>query len=229
LDLMYHGWDESKQMAWADKNTGLSPEVWARAMGWYAMALVDVLDWVPETRIQHALLVGTLQRVMTGIVQYQDPANGLWWQVLDKGPMRMVIQPQGGQDFVLAKAMAGNFPEASASCMFVYALAKGVRKGYLSDNYGAKSILLDKWEIYAQRGWEGIQKQFVTTDANGLMALNGTVKVGGLGGTPYRSGSYEYYVGEKTQANDAKGAGAFLLAGSEMEQARTELIVRRPK
>ena len=73
----------------------------------------------------------------------------------------------------------------------------------------------------AERGWEGIQKQFVTTGADGLMVLNGTVKVGGLGGTPYRSGSFEYYVGEKTGANDAKGIGAFLLAGSEMEQAAT--------
>ena len=76
-------------------------------------------------------------------------------------------------------------------------------------------------EAVAKRGWEGIQKQFVTTGADGLMVLNGTVKVGGLGGTPYRSGTFEYYVGEKTGANDAKGVGAFLLAGSEMEQAPT--------
>ena len=98
--------------------------------------------------------------------------------------------------------------------MFVYSLAKGVRMGYLPQSY----------ETNARRGWEGIQKQFVTTGADGLMALNGTVKVGGLGGTPYRSGSYEYYVGEKTGTNDSKGIGAFLLAGSEMEQAATEAL-----
>jgi unsaturated rhamnogalacturonyl hydrolase len=91
--------------------------------------------------------------------------------------------------------------------MFVYALAKGVREGLLP-------IALD---ASATHGWEGIQKQFVSTGTDGLMVLNGTVKVGGLGGTPYRSGSYEYYVGEKTGANDAKGIGAFLLAGSELE------------
>jgi unsaturated rhamnogalacturonyl hydrolase len=91
--------------------------------------------------------------------------------------------------------------------MFVYSLAKGVRMGYLPKSY----------EANAKRGWEGIQKQFVSTGTDGLMVLNGTVKVGGLGGTPYRSGSYEYYVGEKTGANDAKGIGAFLLAGSELE------------
>jgi unsaturated rhamnogalacturonyl hydrolase len=98
--------------------------------------------------------------------------------------------------------------------MFVYALAKGVRLGYLPQSF----------EKNARRGWEGIQKQFVTTGADGLMVLHGTVKVGGLGGTPYRSGSYGYYVGEKTQVNDAKGVGAFLLAGSEMEQAATEAL-----
>src|SRR5580704_7614101 len=105
----------------------------------------------------------------------------------------------------------GNYLEASASCMFVYSLAKGVRMGYLPQSYVAN----------AKRGWEGTQKQFVTTGADGLMVLDGTVKVGGLGGKPYRSGTFEYYVGEKTGVNDAKGIGAFLLAGSEMEQAPT--------
>ncbi len=194
--LLKHGWDESKEMAWADKQTGLSPEVWARAMGWYAMALVDVLDWMPVDHPQRGAVIAALNRTATAVVKFQDAKTGLWWQVMDKG----------GQ--------AGNYPEASASCMFVYALAKGVRMGYLPQSD----------ESAARRGWEGIQKTFVTTGADGLMVLNGTVKVGGLGGKPYRSGSYEYYIGEKTQANDAKGVGAFLLAGSEMEQAATESL-----
>ena len=191
--LMKHGWDESKQMAWADKTTGLSPEVWARAMGWYAMALVDVLDWFPKDHPQRKALIAALNRTDAAVVKYQDAKSGLWWQVMDKGD-----EP-------------GNYLEASASCMFVYSLAKGVRMGYLPPSYAE----------YARRGWEGIQKQFVARGADGLTVLNGTVKVGGLGGMPYRSGSYEYYVGEKTGANDAKGIGAFLLAGSEMEQAPT--------
>jgi unsaturated rhamnogalacturonyl hydrolase len=194
--LLKHGWDESKTMAWADKTTGLSPEVWARAMGWYAMAVVDVLDWMPVDHPQRGALVAALNRTAAAVVKFQDTKTGLWWQVMDRG------------------GEAGNYPEASASCMFVYALAKGVRMGYLPQS--------DEGAV--RRGWEGIQKTFVTTGADGLMVLNGTVKVGGLGGTPYRSGSYGYYVGEKTQVNDAKGVGAFLLAGSEMEQAATEAL-----
>jgi len=194
--LMRHGLDESKQMPWADKTTGLSPEVWARAMGWYAMALVDVLDWFPLDHPQRPALIAALNRTMAAAVKYQDSTTGLWWQVMDKG------------------GKPGNYTEASASSMFVYALAKGVRMGYLPQSY----------EANARHGWEGIQKAFVSTGPDGLMVLNGTVKVGGLGGTPYRSGTFDYYVGEKTIANDAKGIGAFLLAGSEMAQAPTEAL-----
>ena len=192
--LLRHGWDESKQMKWADATTGLSPEVWARAMGWYAMALVDVLDWMPANHAQRAALVAALNRTATAVVAYQDKKTGLWWQVMDRG------------------GRPGNYTEASASSMFVYALAKGVRMGYLPQDY----------EAHARRGWEEIQKAFISTGPDGLMVLNGTVKVGGLGGTPYRSGKFDYYVGEKTIANDAKGVGAFLLAGSEMALASTK-------
>jgi unsaturated rhamnogalacturonyl hydrolase len=192
--LLRHGWDESRQMKWADATTGLSPEVWARAMGWYAMALVDVLDWIPTDHPQRAALVSAMNRTAAAVVAYQDKKTGLWWQVMDKG------------------GTPGNYTEASASSMFVYALAKGVRMGYLPQSY----------EANARHGWEGIQKAFVSTGTDGLMVLNGTVKVGGLGGTPYRSGTFDYYVGEKTIANDAKGVGAFLLAGSEMARASTK-------
>ncbi|MGD0445224.1 MAG: glycoside hydrolase family 88 protein [Edaphobacter sp.] len=232
--LLKHGWDESKTMAWADKGDGLSPEVWSRAVGWYCMALVDVLDWMPKDHPQRAALVEVLRRTMVGVVEYQDHETGLWWQVMNRAPSRgnfhtMGQQPNGppltvdgaratgGSQASHGDAMTGegewndNYPEASASCMFVYSLAKGVRMGYLPQSD----------EANAKRGWEGVQKQFVTTGSDGLMVLNGTVKVGGLGGTPYRSGTYEYYVGEKTQANDSKGIGAFLLAGSEMEQVTT--------
>jgi unsaturated rhamnogalacturonyl hydrolase len=202
--LMKHGWDESKMMPWADKTTGLSPEAWARAMGWYAMALVDVLDWFPKDHPQRAALIAALNRTDAAVVKYQDARSGLWWQVMDR--------PEDLGRHV--GASQSNYFEASASCMFVYSLAKGVRMGYLPQSY----------EANAKSGWEGIQKQFVVTGADGLMVLNGTVKVGGLGGTPYRSGSYEYYIGEKTGVNDSKGIGAFLLAGSEMKQAPTEAL-----
>ena len=159
--LMRHGWDESKEMAWADKSTGLSPEVWGRAMGWYAMALVDVLDWMPADHPQRGAVIAALSRTAAAAVKFQDVKTGLWWQVMDKG----------GQ--------AGNYPEASASCMFVYALAKGVRMGVLPPRY----------EENAVRGWAGVQLHFVKPNGT----FSGTVKVAGLGGTPYRSGTYDYY------------------------------------
>jgi len=194
--LLRHGWDESRQMKWADPQTGLSPEAWGRAMGWYAMALVDVLDWFPADHPQRPELVRALNRIAKSAIAYQDKKTGLWWQVLD----------QGGRK--------GNFTEASASCMFTYALAKGVRMGYLP-----QADL-----VAAKRAWSAIQATFVKTGADGLTSLEGTVKVGGLGGSPYRSGTFDYYIGEQTRTNDAKGIGAFLLAGSEMAQAPTEAL-----
>ena len=185
--LLRHGWDESHKMPWADPLTGLSPEAWARADGWYAMALVDVLDWIPAGHPQRPLLIEALRRTMAAVVKYQDKATGLWWQVMDKGEA------------------AGNYLEASASCMFVDALAKGVRLGYLP-----------KWDgVAADRGWEGIQARFVRAGADGPV-LTGTVRVGGLGGKPYRSGSYAYYVGETVQEDDPKGVGSYLKAGVEV-------------
>jgi unsaturated rhamnogalacturonyl hydrolase len=105
----------------------------------------------------------------------------------------------------------GNYLEASASCMFTYALAKGVRLGYLPRAD----------EAAAKKGWAGIQRQFVEVGADGGMVLHGTVKVGGLGGTPYRSGDYAYYLKEAVVDGDRKGIGPFLMAGAEMEQAST--------
>lgn len=194
--LLRHGWDESKQMKWADPKTGLSPEAWGRAMGWYAMALVDVLDWFPADHPDRPELVRALNRTAKAIVTYQDKKTGLWYQVLDKNSAK------------------GNFTEASASCMFVYSLSKGVRMGYLPQAD----------ESAVRRGWSAIQATFVTTAPDGPTYLNGTVKVGGLGGSPYRSGTFDYYIGEKTITNDAKGVGAFLLAGSEMAQTATEAL-----
>jgi unsaturated rhamnogalacturonyl hydrolase len=198
--LLKHGWDESKQMPWADKTSGLSPEVWGRAMGWYCMALVDVLDWFPpssdQSHPQRAALIAALNRTMAAVVKVQDAKTGLWWQVMthDSEP--------------------GNFFEASASCMFTYALAKGVRIG----------LLPQADEANAKRGWEGIQKQFIVTGPDGTLILQSTVKVGGLGGTPYRAGDFDYYIHEPVVDQDKKGVGAFLLAGSEMEQAATQSL-----
>jgi len=186
--LLYHGWDESRKQRWADPTTGRSPNFWARAMGWYAMALVETLDYFPSKHPQRAELIAILNRLAPAIAKYQERSSGLWYQVMDKAGEKV------------------NYPESSAACMFVYALAKGVRKGYLAKSYMKT----------AGAGYRGILKEFVKTDTAGRFNLEGTVAVAGLGGNPYRDGSYEYYVGEKVVTNDPKGIGAFLLAGTEM-------------
>jgi unsaturated rhamnogalacturonyl hydrolase len=191
--LLYHGWDESKQQRWADPQTGHSPNFWARAMGWYAVALVDTLDYFPKDHPQRAELLAILKRLAAAIEKYQDPKSGLWYDVLDKGKEK------------------GNYFEASASSMFVYALAKAVREGYLPASY---------FKV-AQKGYDGIKSQFIEPTPAGGVNLKGTVSVSGLGGNPYRDGSYEYYLSEKVVTNDAKGVGAFLMAATEMEIADT--------
>jgi len=188
--LLYHGWDESRQEKWADKTTGLSPNFWARAMGWYGMALVDVLDYFPAEHPGRKSLLNILQRYAAAVQKVQDPATGLWWDILDK------------------PGVPGNYPEASASCMFVYTLAKAARMGYLPKTFLAA----------AKKGYAAILKKFITIDAGDIPSLQGTVSVSGLGGQPYRDGSYAYYLSEKVVANDPKGVGAFLLAADEMEQ-----------
>jgi len=189
--LLYHGWDESKKQRWSNPETGRSPNFWGRAMGWYAMALVDTLDYFPRNHAKRGELVAILNRVAEAVAKYQEPRSGLWYQILDKGDEK------------------GNYFESSAACMFVYALAKGVRNGYLPAKY----------RQVAENGYRGILKEFVKTDANGQLNLEGTVAVAGLGGNPYRDGSYEYYLSEKVVTNDPKGVGALLLAATEMETA----------
>jgi unsaturated rhamnogalacturonyl hydrolase len=189
--LLYHGWDESKQQTWANKTTGDSSSFWARGMGWYMMALVDSLPYYPESDPGRAQLLAILNRMAEAVARYQDPGTGLWYQVLDKPGAK------------------GKYFESSASCMFTYALARGVRLGYLPQRYAQN----------AARAWQGIQKQFVQKDSDGTLTLTGTVKAIGLGGAQHHDGSYSYYVSSPVASNDPKGIGAFLLAGSEMELA----------
>jgi unsaturated rhamnogalacturonyl hydrolase len=188
--LLYHGWDEQKKERWADPKTGRSPQFWGRAMGWYAMAVVDVLEWLPQEHPQQPAVLGVLQRLASAIVRVQDVATGVWWQVLD--------QPE----------RPGNYREASASSMFVYALSKAVRCGWLDGAVYGK---------VAARGYQGLLQEFVEMDANGHVDLKNVCKVAGLGGNPYRDGSYAYYTSTEVVNNDPKGVGAFLLAAAENE------------
>ncbi len=192
--LLYHAWDQSRQQRWANPQTGQSPNFWGRAVGWYAMALVDVLDYFPANHPARPKLISYLKRLAPVLAKYQDKSSGLWYQMMDQ------------------RNRKGNYFEASASCMFVYALAKGVRMGYLNE-----SLL-----PVAQRGYEGINTKFIETDATGNLHLNGTVSVGGLGSTgtpdsPYRDGSYEYYLSEPLRRDDLKGVGPFIMASVEIE------------
>jgi unsaturated rhamnogalacturonyl hydrolase len=188
--LIYHGWDESRKQKWADPKTGLSPNFWGRAMGWYGIALVDALDDFPKNHPQRAEMIAILNRFVTAVQKYQDPKSGTWWQILDKANAE------------------GNYLESSVSCMFVYALAKGVREGYIPASYQA----------VAEKGFKGIVKEFIATDADGQINLTKTVSVGGLGGNPYRDGTYKYYLSEKVVTNDMKGVGSFILAAVEIER-----------
>jgi unsaturated rhamnogalacturonyl hydrolase len=190
--LLYHGWDESRAERWADPVTGRSPNFWGRGMGWYAMALVDALDFFPADHPKRADIIAVLRRLAEAVARVQDRQTGVWYQVLD----------QAGR--------AGNYAEASASCMFVYALAKGVRKGYIDARYRDN----------ADRGYAGILKEFIEVDADNQVNLNRVCAVAGLGGNPYRDGSYDYYINAAVVSNDPKGVGPFILASLEMEAVK---------
>ncbi|WP_291148594.1 glycoside hydrolase family 88/105 protein [Flavobacterium sp. UBA7680] len=188
--LLYHGWDESKAMPWANKETGNSPNFWSRALGWYVMALVDVLDYMPKEHPKRAELIKYLNNAAAALAKYQDK-SGLWYQVTDKGGEK------------------GNYLEASGSAMFTYAFAKGANKGYLPAKY----------KKLANKAFDGLTKILIKkVDEDGGITLTNCCQVAGLGGTPYRDGSYEYYVNEKKKDNDPKATGPFILAALELNR-----------
>jgi unsaturated rhamnogalacturonyl hydrolase len=189
--LYYHGWDESRRQRWADPTTGLSKCFWGRAVGWYALGIVETLAAMPEDHPRRAELITVFRDLADAIARVQDKQTGLWWQVLDQ-PNR-----------------AGNYLESSASSMFVYALAAGVRRGYLDAKYTG----------VARTGFDGMIKRFIDVDpTTGRVSLKDTCQVAGLGGRPYRDGSYEYYIREPRSTNDPKGVAPFILAAMEMER-----------
>jgi len=187
--LLFHGWDESKQQRWANPETGQSPHFWGRGMGWYAMALVDVLDYIPQGHPKRPAIIAILNRLVTALRKFQDSDTGLWYQVVDQGSRK------------------GNYLESSASCMFVYTITKAVKKDYIDNDY----ILI------AQKAYRGILKHFVEVDDKGLVNIHQACSVAGLGGNPYRDGSYEYYINEPKSSNDPKAVGPFILASLELE------------
>jgi unsaturated rhamnogalacturonyl hydrolase len=188
--LLYHAWDESKQQQWADPASGCSPNFWGRAMGWYMMALVDVLDYFPPDHPGREEILAILNQLAEALLRVRDPDTGLWYQVLD----------QDGRE--------GNYLEASCSSMFTYAFAKGAKKGYLPEDFGS----------IAAASFESILREFVIIDEDGMVSLTKICGAAGLGGDPYRDGSYEYYIHEKIVKNDPKGVGPFILAAIELKR-----------
>lgn len=190
-NLWKHAWDEKKSIFWANPETGQSQHTWGRALGWYCMALIEVLDAVPQGTQGREQLVSLLQKVMTSVVSYQDQKSGVWYDVLDVSDSR-------------------NYLEATCSAMFTYTLLKGARLGYLNSLFREAGI----------RAYRGMVREFVRDNGDGTMSLEKCVSVSGLGPETNRKrdGSFDYYMSEKVRANDAKGVGPFIWASLEMER-----------
>lgn len=188
--LYFHAYDESRKMEWCDKVTGLSQNSWLRAIGWYAMALLDTYTLAdPEETSIRDLLKNAFVDLMDAMVKYQDE-SGMWYQVVNFG------------------GMDRNYLESSGSSIMAYALLKGVRVGLLPESY----------REYGRKAFEGITERMLVVDETGELHMNGICLVAGLGGSQKRSGTYDYYMSEPVVKDDAKGVGPYLLAYTEMRR-----------
>jgi unsaturated rhamnogalacturonyl hydrolase len=187
--LLYHAWDESREQRWANKETGLASHFWGRGIGWYAMALVDLLDYTGVHEKEDEV-IAIVNRLAEAVVKVQDKESGCWYQVLDK--------PDG----------EGNYLEGSVTAMFSYFLLKAVQKGYINDSYLK----------YAKKAYKGMIANLIRVREDGGVVISPVCAVAGLGGNPYRDGSYEYYINEKKFDNDSKAVGPFILASLLYEE-----------
>ncbi len=183
--LLYHGWDETKEASWADAETGQAPEFWGRAIGWYPVALLEMFEYLPEDHKDKAKLVEILQNLLIALVKYQDPITGLWYQVVDKGDL------------------PDNWLENSCTSLFVHAIAKAVRFGYLDSKYLA----------YAWKGYQGVIDTLKLDEKGDVVIGNICIGTG--------IGDYAHYIARPTSENDLHGAGAFILMCVEMSLAQS--------
>ncbi|MCC5929654.1 MAG: glycoside hydrolase family 88 protein [Cyclobacteriaceae bacterium] len=181
--LYHHAWDESREQRWADPLSGLSKNFWGRSIGWFSMAVVDALDFIPKNHKDRDLLISIASKIADGVMRYQHE-TGVWYQVIDQGDRE------------------GNYLEASVSAMLTYFLLKGYSMGYLTENHHEAGL----------KAYRGILEEFIREDDDGGISLTRVCGVAGLGGNPYRDGSYEYYINEIIRDNDPKGVGPFILA-----------------
>ena len=203
--LNRHAWDETHEMFWADKETGLSQHCWGRAQGWYTMALIELLDAMPEDYKRRGEVIELLRKDLDAVIKWQDKETGLWYQVMD--------QP----------GRKGNYLESTCSSMFAYVLMKATNKGYLGDKYF----------LAGKKAYQGILKNFIRVNADKTISLTNCCAVAGLGPgmsehvkkaapnikeNKRRDGSYDYYLSEPVRDNDAKGVGPFIWASLEYEK-----------
>ena len=202
--LNRHAWDETHEMFWADPQTGLSQHCWGRAQGWYTMALIELLDVLPENYERRQEVVELLKKDLTAVIQWQDPTSGVWYQVMD------------------APEREGNYLESTCSSMFAYALLKASRKGYVDSTFREAGV----------KAYRGILNHFIRVNEDETISLTHCCSVAGLGpgisekvrlAAPNvkenrrRDGSFGYYLSEPVRDNDAKGIGPFIWASLEME------------
>ena len=189
--LYYHGWDESKSVFWADPETGLSKNFWGRGIGWLYMAIVDVLDYLPEDHPDRPKLVNMFRELTDAVIQFQQDDSGVWYQVMDM-PDR-----------------EGNYLESTCSSMFAYGMIKGIEMGILDDRYIEP----------AMKAYNGILTTFIQTDENGNLELTSGCSGAGLGpaGNTRRDGTFEYYISEPVRSNDGKGVGPFIMTSLMVE------------
>lgn len=182
--LYFHGWDESRQQRWADPKTGVSPHFWSRSIGWYMMAIVDVLDYLPPDHASRSAMIDILQQLAASVQRYQDPSTGMWYQVTDQMNRK------------------GNYLESTGSIMFIYAWVKGAQRGYLD------AAFLQAGE----RAYQQYLDRFVRQEADGTWSITDCCAVAGLGGDKnYRDGSFDYYISEPIRDNDPKAVGPFIM------------------
>ena len=189
--LYYHGYDQSRAAFWADKETGLSKNFWLRAIGWFSVALADLVEILPEGAARDEL-AAVFRGLMESAARCADRETGLYWQVVDKA------------------GEPGNYLETSGSSMLAYAMLKGARLGVLPEEYAAKG----------QKTFDGIVKKYLSFDEDGRLELGGICLVAGLGpeDNRRRDGSYAYYISEPVVKNDAKGVAPLLLCYTEVRR-----------
>lgn len=187
--LVYQAWDESKEIGWANPETGTSPTIWGRGIGWYMMALVETLDYYPKTHPKYKILIGYLNQIAKSADQHKS-TSGLWYQVADKPELK------------------DNYLESSSSAMIIYALAKGADKGYLASGYKKQ----------AQKSFDAYLKEFVKKDDKGQVMISNVSSNVGLGGKPFRDGTNDYYIKSKAKDNSSPALAAFMLSAIELNK-----------